>query len=156
MKTVVVFLIIMGTGLNAISQGTDCSSAISLTLNGSTTNHSTSSSTGGNVLCTNNGTTPVTWFRFTTNASAEPPLLNITAADGQPCEIAMYTSCSGNMSNNFESTSSMCFEDGTGLWAPAHNYSLSANTSYYLRIKTATSTNLQIHNYFPFHLQYCY
>ena len=144
MKTVVVFLIIMGTSLTAISQGTDCSSAISLTLNGSTTNHSTSSSTGGNVLCTNNGTTPVTWFRFTTNASAEPPLLNITAADGQPCEIAMYTSCSGNMNNNFESTSSMCFEDGTGLWAPAHNYALTANTTYYLRIKTATSTNLQI------------
>ena len=144
MKTLVVLQLIICCSLNAAAQGTDCSNAISLNLNGSLNNYSTSSSTDVNVLCTDNGTTPVTWFQFTTNGSAQCPLLNITASDGQPVEIAMYTSCGGNMSNNLETSSSMCFYDGTGLWAPAETYVLSANTTYYLRVKTATACTISI------------
>jgi hypothetical protein len=144
MRNCILLLVFSSFSTSSFSQGTDCSDAIPLTLNGASNNYSTSSATGANVLCANNGTTPITWFSFTTNASAASPLLNITSADGQPCEIAMYTSCSGNMNNNLETPSSMCFDDGTGLWAPAHNYAVMPNTTYYLRIKSATSTTLQI------------
>ena len=91
-----------------------------------------------------NGTTPVTWFQFATNASAQCPLLNITASDNGACEVAFYTSCSGNMNNNLEELSSMCFEDGTGLWAPSETFVIEANKTYYLRIKTASATSLEI------------
>jgi hypothetical protein len=144
MRNCILLLVFSSFSWTSFSQGTACSDAIPLTLNGTLNNYSTSSSTGANVLCANNGVTPITWFSFTSNASAESPLLDITAADGQPCEIAMYTSCSGNMNNNLETPSSMCFDDGTGLWAPAHNYAVMPNTTYYLRVKTATSTTLQV------------
>jgi hypothetical protein len=151
MKTYVILLLFFLSGIKTFAQGDACSNAINIPLDGSINNYSTSSSTGSNVLCSNNGTTPITWFKFTTNSAAETPLLNITASDGQACEIAMYTSCSGSMNNNLQTGSSMCFDDGTGLWAPAHNYTLAANTTYFLRIKTETTTNLQIigKNYSP-------
>ena len=144
MKTLVTLQLLLCCVINALTQGTDCSSAISLNLNGSLNDYSTSSATDVNVLCTNNGTTPVTWFQFTTNGSAHCPLLNITASDGQAVEVAMYTSCGGNMSNNLETGSSMCFYDGTGLWAPSETFVLSGNTTYYLRVKTATSCTISI------------
>src|SRR5688572_33061471 len=138
MKTYVILLLFFSPCIKALSQGDDCANAINIPLDGSTNNYSTSSATGSNVLCTVNGTTPITWFKFTTNASAVCPLLDISTSDGQPLEIAMYTGCTGNMNNNLESASSMCFQDGTGLWAPAHDYVLTGNTTYYLRIKTTT------------------
>lgn len=144
MKNLAVLLLFIGSTINAVAQGTGCSNAIPITLNGSINNYSTSSSTDVNVLCTANGTTPVTWFQFTTNASAHCPLLNITASDGQACEIALYTDCGGNMSNNYEAASSMCFYDGTGLWAPASTLLLTANSTYYLRVKTTTSCTISI------------
>lgn len=144
MKCYILVVIVLISSSICRPQGTTCTTAIPLTLNGSLNNYSTSASTDVNVLCTNNGTTPITWFQFTTNASAECPLLNITVSDGQACEIAMYTSCSGNMNNNFESASSMCFYDGTGLWAPSETYVLSANTTYYLRGKTTTLSTINI------------
>lgn len=79
--------------LPAFCQGTGCTDAITLSLNGVLRNYSTSSTAGANVLCTVNGTAPVTWFQFTTNASAECPLLNITSSDNGACEVAFYTSC---------------------------------------------------------------
>lgn len=144
MRTCLLFFLVGSFSTSAFTQGISCSTAVPISLNGTSNSYATSSSTDGNVLCPNNGITPVTWFSITTNATAESPLLDITTGDGQACEIVMYTSCSGNMNNNLEAGSSMCFDDGTGLWAPAHNYSLSANTTYYLRIKTTTSTTLQI------------
>jgi hypothetical protein len=144
MKTYVILLLFFLPCLKAFSQGDACSNPIPLTLDGVLRSYSASSSTNNNVICTDNGLTPVTWFSFTTNATAECPLLNITAADGQACEIALYTSCSGNMNNNLETASSMCFDDGTGLWAPAQDYILTPSTTYYLRIKTATSTTIEI------------
>jgi hypothetical protein len=48
------------------------------------------------------------------------------------------------MNNNFEAGSSMCFYDGTGLWAPSETYTLSANTTYYLRVKTTTACTIGI------------
>jgi hypothetical protein len=38
----------------------------------------------------------------------------------------------------------MCFDDGAGIWAPAETYTFSANTTYYIRVKTATAGNISI------------
>ena len=123
--------------------GGSCGSAFPIPLDGVTRTFSTSSTTDDAVVCTNYiGKTPITWFSFTTNASATMPLLDIAAADNGNCEIAMYTACNG--SNTLQTPSSMCFDDGQGLWAPAHNYTLTPNTTYYLKIKTTTATQLTI------------
>jgi hypothetical protein len=122
--------------------GGTCGSAIPIPLDGVTRTFSTSSSTGSSVVCGYAAASPNTWFSFTTNASATMPLLDIAAADNGNCEIAMYTGCTG--SNPLQTPSSMCFDDGQGLWAPAHNYTLAANTTYYLRIKTTSATQLTI------------
>ena len=125
--------------------GGSCGSPYTIPLDGVKRTFNASSSTATAVVCGNYaGSSPVTWFTFTTNASAEMPLMDITAGDSTSCEIAMYKACGGNMSNNLESGSSMCFDDGWGLWAPASNFALTANTTYYLRIKTATATTISI------------
>lgn len=129
----------------AAQTGASCGTAIPLPLDGVTRNFTTSSNTGNAVVCVNGGYTsssPVTWFSFTTNASAEMPLLDLTAADSSSCEVAMYTGCNGG--NILQASSSICFDDGWGLWAPAHNFTLSANTTYYLRIKTHSATQLKM------------
>ena len=122
--------------------GGSCGSAFPLPLDGVTRTFSTSSNNGSSVVCGYAGSSPTTWFSFTTNASATMPLLDIAAADNGTCEIAMYTDCNGG--NILQTPSSMCFDDGQGLWAPAHNYTLTANTTYYLRIKTTSATQLTI------------
>ena len=122
--------------------GGSCGSPFSIPLDGVTRTFSTSSSTGASVVCGYATSSPTTWFSFTTNATATMPLLDIAAADNGNCEIAMYTSC--NVNNSLQTPSSMCFDDGEGLWAPAHNFTLTANTTYYLRIKTTTATQLTI------------
>lgn len=124
--------------------GTSCKAAIPLTLNGVIVNYSSSTSTGGYVLCTGTGNSPVTWFSFTTNAAAECSLLTISASDGQPCEIGLFSSCSGSII----SVSSMCFYDGNGLWAPAATAPLSPNTTYYLRVKTSSACTISISGQF--------
>jgi hypothetical protein len=68
--------------------------------------------------------------------------MNITDPSGQPMEIAMYTACTG--SNPLVLSSSMCFDDGKGLWAPDELYSLLPNTTYMLRVKTIAATTLSI------------
>ena len=128
--------------LYCLSQGSTCSNAIALSLDGVCRNYTTSSSTGANVLCTGSSST-ITWFTFTTNSVPDNVQMNITDPSGQPMEIAMYTACSGGSSSPVLS-SSMCFDDGTGIWAPDQLYSLLANTTYMLRIKTAAATTLSI------------
>jgi Secretion system C-terminal sorting domain len=123
----------------AFSQGTSCANSISLSLDGVLRSYPTSSATGNNVLCTNNGTTPVTWFKFTSNARGECPLLNITVSDSSACEVAFYSSCSSMLAS-----SSMCFYSGYGLWAPNENLVIAANTTYYLRVKTASACSIKI------------
>jgi hypothetical protein len=124
-----------------LSQGSTCSNAIALSLDGVCRNYLTSSSTGANVLCTGSNST-ITWFKFTTNAIPDNVVMNITDPSGQPMEVAMYTACTG--SNPLVLGSSMCFDDGTGLWAPEELFTLSANTTYMLRIKTGGATTLSI------------
>lgn len=133
------------------SQGTGCSNAIPVILDGVYRYYATSSSTGSNVICNGTATEPITFFSFTTNASGENVLLDITAPNNQPCEVAMYGSCSGGNPHGLEVPSSMCFFDGTGLWAPSETMVLSRNTTYYLRIQTTISGTITISgkNYTP-------
>lgn len=123
----------------SFTQGSSCASPITISLDGVLRTYATSSGTGPNVLCTNNGITPVTWFKYTSNAQAECVLLNITASDSMACEVAFYTSCGSMLSS-----SSMCFYGGYGLWAPNENFLASANATYYLRVKTSTAGNIKI------------
>src|SRR5688572_18882765 len=140
----ILVILLFVTYTTAKAQGDTYSNSIPLTMDGVIRNFASSTGTGDNVLCTANGTTSVTWFSLTTNSSGHCPLVNITAADGLACEIAMYTSISGNINNNFEASSSMCFDDGTGLWAPAETFAVSGGKTYYLRIKTTTACTLSI------------
>ena len=122
--------------------GSTCSNPHILTMDGVSRSFATSASTGNAVVCSLiSGSSPVTFFRFTTNASAEMPLLDIEAPGGN-CEVALYAGSCTN--GNLQDASSMCLYDGDGLWSTAHDYILSPNTVYNLRIKTATSGNIQI------------
>ncbi len=124
-------------------QGSTCSNPYPLLLDGVSRNFVTSASTGNSVVCGYANSTPITFFSITTNGSAECVLLSITAPTAQPCEIAMYAggSCTGG---NLQSSSSMCFDDGQGVWAPSETYVLTPNTTYILRIKTTTVGSITI------------
>lgn len=143
LKNTLACLVLMA-GLSAGAQGDTYSNPIVIPLDGQVYDYTTSSGTGNNVLCTDNGTTPVTWFSFTTNGAGNCPLFFIAASDDQPCEIAFYTSISGNINNNMETASSMCFYDGFGLWAPAETFIVTSGKTYYLRVKTSTDCTLRI------------
>lgn len=134
-SAIVVAILLLPFG--AFSQGTSCATAIPISLDGVLRTYPAVSTTGANVLCTANGTTPVTWFRFTSNALGACPLLNITASDSFAIEVAFYTSCSSMLTS-----SSMCFYSGYGIWAPNENFVVTPNTTYYLRVKTSTACNI--------------
>jgi len=138
MKKAIQLFILLCAGYAASSQGT-CSNPYPINLNGTVQNFSTGSSTGLNILCTAIGLTPITWFSFTTNASAQCPLISLIASDGNACEVGFYTSC-----GSLISSSSMCLYDGNGLWTPSESYTVSPNTTYFLRVKTASACNISV------------
>ena len=126
--------------LNA-QTGTDCGNAISLTMDGVFRNYATSSASGTSVICTGyTGSSPVTYFSFTTNSAADKVLIDITAPTAQPCEVLLYTNSCGTV----YSSGSMCFDDGKGLWSFGHAFAIQASTTYKLRIKTTTAGNIAI------------
>jgi len=70
----------------------------------------------------------------------------------QPVEIALYTGCGGTGTcSGLQTSSSVCFADGTGYWAPAETYPLLPNTTYYLRVWVAGAGTLTMsaRNYSP-------
>ncbi len=136
---ILVFSICLLQTTSGFTQGSSCASPIVLTLDGVLRSYPTSSSTGANVVCASNGTTPITWFSITSNAQGECPLLNITASDSLAIEVGFYTSCSSLLSS-----SSMCFYNGYGLWAPNESFVIPPNTTYYLRVKTSSTCNIRI------------
>jgi hypothetical protein len=130
--------------------GSSCATAIPLTLDAVYRNYTTSASTGSSLVCSYASSTPITYFSFTTNSLGERVILDINAPGGQPCEVVLYdgTSCNGGTLNT---VSSMCFDDGTGLWSFSETFTPSPNTTYKLRIKTAIAGTLTIkgYNYTP-------
>jgi hypothetical protein len=142
MKTVWA-LILLAYCTAASGQGTSCTNAISLTLDDSCRSYAISSTTGTALHCTSGlyaGTGQLTVFKFTTNSSASCVLVHITTSGGQAAEVSMFDLCSGG--GNLQSPqhdlipSHVCFDDGTGYWAPCETEVLTANTTYYLRVWT--------------------
>ena len=140
----------------AQGQGASCTSANVLTLDSVSRSYTISPTSGNAAHCSSsefNGSGKITVFRFTTDASGSCVLIHITtSAPVQAAEIALYTGCGGTGAcSGLQTTSSVCFIDGEGYWAPAETYTLLPNTIYYLRIWTpaAGSLTLSARNYSP-------
>lgn len=126
------FVLLLPVFLQA-QTGADCSTAIPLTMDGVCRNYATSATTDVSLHCVDNtGNAPITYFSFTTNSNPDKILINITGPSNQPVEIVMYPS---NCSFAY-SSSRMCFNDGNGIWSPSNSFSMSANTTYKLRVRT--------------------
>ena len=141
-RDVLAFVAILLPFFSHSQTGTSCTDLIPIIMDGVTRNYTISSATGGNMVCTSNGTTPVTYFSIVSNASAQRMTLRITGGAG-PIEVGFYdgTSCTNG---NFESESSICFYDGKGVWAPAWDFVITPNKTYIIRIKTVSTGTLQI------------
>ena len=140
----------------AAAQGDDCNNPYSLTLDGVCRSYTISSTADVALHCTNStyysGTGRTTIFSFKTNATASCVLINLTTSGNQPAEVMIYETCTGGGSLHTPLlTSSVCFDDGTGLWAPCETEVLLANTTYFLRVWTPGSGTLTMcaKNYDP-------
>ena len=127
--------------------GATCTSPIPIPMDGVLRNYTISASTGANIVCTSSGTSPITYFSIVANSSAEDMMLKITGPNNQPVEVSFYDGIACT-NGNLESASSICFYDGTGLWAPSENFVITPNKTYILRIKTATTGSLTIQGYY--------
>ena len=119
--------------------GADCASAIPLTMDGVCRTYSTSSTIDAPLYCSYTGNSPVTYFSFTTNSAPDRVLIDITGPSAQPMEVVVqyYSNCGNTSTSN-----SMCFDDGEGLWSFRYNYAFQPNSTYILRVKTATTGNI--------------
>lgn len=145
----ILFFVLLLPASVIAQSGADCDNAIPLTLDGVCRTYPTSSTTASPFLCSSHSSnTPVTYFYFTTNSTPDRVLINITAPTAEPCEVLMYTSptCTPPISS-----SSMCFDDGAGIWAASHAFTFFPNTTYKLRVKTTSAGDITIcaSNYTP-------
>jgi hypothetical protein len=131
------------------AQGTNCSTAITLPLDGTCNNYNTSATTGMTVHCTGSGyggNGKLTYFKFTTNSTPQCVSLDITTSvAGTNLEAVLYSGCSGTTATGGDAYQSICMDDGNGIWASNLWWSnLAANTTYYLRVWTENAVSLQI------------
>jgi len=152
----VILVMLCITSTFAFSQGASCTNPHVMTLDSISRNYTISPTSGNAAHCNTaefNGTGKITIFRFTTDASASCVLVHVSSsAPVQPVEIAMYTGCGGSGAcSGLQSTSSVCFSDGVGYWAPFEQYVLAPNTTYYLRVWTpaAGTLTMSARNYPP-------
>jgi len=127
--------------------GSSCASPIPITMDSISRSYTISASTGSNVVCSSLGTSPITYFSLVANSSGQNMILRITGPNTGWVEVAFYdgTSCTNGY---LETASSICFYDGTGLWAPSENFVITPNKTYILRIKTAATGTLTIQGYY--------
>src|SRR4030095_12850782 len=125
------------------AQGSNCLTSHVLPLDGQFHDYTISSTTGDAMHCTNlssiyDGTGRLTIFSFTPT-STTCVLVNVATSNHQPAEVLLFGTCSGggNLANNsWDEASSICFNDGTGLWAPSKSFTFLPGTTYYLRVWT--------------------
>lgn len=125
--------------------GSSCSNPYSLILDGQCRQYAISSSTSNSAICSY-GSLHVTYFSFL-DTSSQCVLVNVTDSTGQPCEVALYAggTCTGG---SLRSNSSMCLDDGNGIWAPALYVAgvlvsppdLQSGTTYVLRVQTTSAS----------------
>lgn len=125
----------------SLAQGTSCTNAITIPLDGTCNSYNVSSTTGNTVHCTGSGyggNGRVTYFRFTTNSTPQCVSLDMeTSVAGESIEAVLYTGCSGGVPTGGNAYQSLCMDDGDGVWATNLWYSnLSSSTTYYLRVRT--------------------
>ncbi len=123
------------------AQGTTCTNAITIPLNGTCNSYSVSTTTGSSIHCTGSGfggNGRVTYFRFTTNATPECVLLDmITSVAGVKLEAVLFSGCTAGTPTGGDAYQSICMTDGSGVWGSNLWWSnLVANTTYYLRVRT--------------------
>ena len=124
------------------AQGTNCSNAFTVPLDGSCNSYNVSTTTGSSVYCTGSGYGGngggVTYFKFTTNSTPECILLDMeTSIAGIKMEAALFTTCAGTSASGFDPFQNVCMNDGDGIWATNLFYNnLSPNTIYYLSVRT--------------------
>jgi hypothetical protein len=140
----------------AFPQGASCTNPHVMTLDTVTRNYTVSPTSGNAAHCNTsefNGTGKITVFRFTTDAAGSCVLIHVSSTSPvQPVELALYTGCGGTGTcSGLQTTSSVCFADGEGYWAPFEQYVLTPNTTYYLRAWTPGAGNLTMsaRNYPP-------
>jgi len=147
MKRIVLtaFLFVSIYGFTVFGQGANCLNAFVIPLDGNCYTYNTSTTTGGSVHCGGQGyggNGRVTWFRFTTNSSGDCVTMDMETFSNIKMEVALYKGCSGTAGTGLSNIHSVCMDDGDGIWATNMTYgamfndNLSANTTYYLRIRT--------------------
>ena len=116
------FLFIAISYSDIFAQGTNCSNAITLPLDGTCNTYNVSATTGGTNLCSGGagwgGNGRVTYFGFTTNSTAQCVSIDITASvAGTNIEAILYTGCSGTTATGGDGYQSVCMTEGSGIWA---------------------------------------
>ena len=152
----VILVLFCFTSTYAYSQGASCTSPHVLALDTVSRNFTVSPTSGNSAHCSSsefNGSGKITVFSFTTNSSGSCVLVHVSSSSPvQPVELALYTGCGGTGTcSGLQTTSSVCFIDGEGYWAPAETYTLTPNTTYYLRAWTPDPGTLTMSatNYSP-------
>ena len=149
-RSLLIVLIFFGRAdSDVFAQGTNCSNAITLPLDGTCNNYNTSNTNGMTVHCNGagyGGNGKLTYFKFTTNSTPECVSLDITASvTGTNIETVLYSGCTGTTPTGGDAYQSICMDDGNGIWASNLWYgNLAANTTYYLRVWTEDVVVLQI------------
>src|SRR5689334_16555335 len=135
-------LLLLASPVISFSQGSSCTNAYTLTVDGVYRNYAVSSSTGSCITCSmsgysgNNGR--LTFFKFTTNNADQCVLLDMGLSASYTMEIVLYTDCLAGAALPLGGVQyhTMCMSDGAGFWAPDLFNNLQANTTYYLRVRT--------------------
>jgi len=145
-KFLLTAFVIVGSYVISFAQGTNCSTAITIPLDGTCNTYSVSTATGAAVHCNGSGYTGpngrVTWFKFTTNSNADCVSMDMESFSNIKMEVALYTGCSGTTGTGLSNIHSVCMDDGDGIWATNLEYgsitgtNFTANTTYYLRVRT--------------------
>jgi hypothetical protein len=124
----------------ALAQGTSCTNAITIPLDGTCNSYSVSTVSQAGWLHCNLGGGPgrVTYFRFTTNSTPQCVSLDITTSvAGVALEGVLFSGCSGGTATGGDAYQSICMSDGSGIWASNLWWNnLLPNTTYYLRVRT--------------------
>jgi hypothetical protein len=124
-----------------LAQGTSCTNAITIPLDGTCNSYSVSATTGMSAHCSGQGyggSGRITYFTFTTNSTPQCVSLDMqTSTADIKLEAVLYSGCSAGNVTGLVNNQNICMTDGSGIWATNMDISnLNPNTTYYLRVRT--------------------